>query len=56
MQHSIRMYRQCGTVEAAHLTQDEGLKKLVLVHIGPELAKHGAVIFSEELMSLPLTR
>jgi ribonuclease BN (tRNA processing enzyme) len=56
----------CGTLDAARLAQEAGVKKLVLVHIGPELAKHGAmekgigdvkrvydgeVIFAEELMS-----
>ena len=56
----------CGTVEAAQMAQEAGVKKLVLVHVGPELARHvdmekgigdiravydGEVIFSEELMS-----
>ena len=56
----------CGTVEAARLAQEAQVKKLVLVHIGPELARHvdmekgigdvrgiydGEVIFAEEMMS-----
>ena len=71
--HQDRMDRQgetptgiSGTVEAAKLAQEAGVKKLVLVHIGPGLAGHGdmekgiadvkaiydgEVIFAEELMS-----
>lgn len=56
----------CGTVKAAQLAQDAGVKKLVLTHIGPELDRHGdmekgigdiarvydgEIVFSEELMS-----
>ena len=56
----------CGTTGAAQMAQEAGVKKLVLVHIGHNLAKHGAmekgigdikriyggqVIFSDELMS-----
>ena len=56
----------CGTVEAAQMAQEAGVKRLVLVHVGPELARHpdmekgigdiravydGEVIFSEELMA-----
>ena len=59
----------CGTVDAAQLAQDAGVKKLVLVHIGHELARHpdmekgigdvrrvydGEVVFAEELMSFPV--
>jgi len=58
---------QCGTTGAAQLAQDAGVKKLVLVHMGPNLAKDtpferhvdemtrmydGEIIFSEELMRL----
>ncbi|MEE9163115.1 MAG: MBL fold metallo-hydrolase [Candidatus Neomarinimicrobiota bacterium] len=60
---------QSSTVGAAQLAQDAGVKKLVLVHIGPHLAGHGPmengigevrgiydgeVIFSEELMRIEL--
>jgi ribonuclease BN (tRNA processing enzyme) len=60
---------QCGTTGAARMAQEAGVKKLVLVHIGPHLASHGPmekgigdvhevyegdVIFAEELMSLQL--
>ena len=56
----------CGTVEAGQLAQDAGVKKLVLVHIGHELARHvdmekglgdiarvydGEVVFAEEMLS-----
>ena len=59
----------CGTVDAAELARDAGVKKLVLTHIGPGLAVHGAmekgigdvskvydgeVVFAEELMSFPM--
>ena len=60
---------QCGTLGAAQLAQDAGVKKLVLVHVGPHLAGHGPmekgigdisrvydgqVVFSEELMRIPV--
>ena len=56
---------QCGTTGAARMAQDAGVKKLVLVHVGPNLAGHGPmekgigdvkqvydgeVVFSDELM------
>ena len=56
----------CGTVDAAQMAQDAGVKKLVLTHIGPGLARHGdmekgigdvkavydgELIFAEELMN-----
>ncbi len=59
----------CGTVDAAKLASDAGVKKLVLTHIGPKLAVHGAmekgigdvskvfdgeIVFAEELMSFPM--
>jgi len=59
----------CGTTDAARLAQDAGVKKLVLAHIGPELAQHGdmekgirdikkiydgEIVFAEELMSFPM--
>jgi ribonuclease Z len=60
---------QCGTVGAARMAQEAGVRRLVLVHIGPDLAQHGPmekgigdvrrvfegeVIFADELMTLPL--
>jgi ribonuclease Z len=60
---------QCGTLGAARMAQEAGVKRLVLVHVGPHLAQHGPmekgigdvrrlyegeVIFAEELMSLRL--
>ena len=58
---------QCGTTGAARRAQEAGVKKLVLVHVGPHLSGHGAMekgigdvrriydgqlIFSEELMRI----
>jgi len=60
---------QCGTTGAAEMAREAGVKKLVLVHIGPHLAAHGPmekgigdvrriydgeIIFAGELMSLRL--
>jgi ribonuclease BN (tRNA processing enzyme) len=60
---------QCGTTGAARLAEEAGVKRLVLVHVGPHLASHGPmekgigdvrkifggeVIFAEELMSVTL--
>jgi ribonuclease Z len=60
---------QCGTIDAAEMARDAGVKKLVLVHVGPHLASHGPmekgigdvrrvfdgdIIFAEELMTLRL--
>jgi len=60
---------QCGTIGAAEMARESGVKKLVLVHVGPHLAAHGPmekgigdvgkifdgeIIFAEELMSLRL--
>ena len=57
--------RQCGTTGAAKMAQEAGVKKLVLVHVGPNLAGHvamekgigdikriydGELVFSDELM------
>ena len=57
---------QCGTTGAARMAQEAGVKKLVLVHIGPHLSGHGPMekgigdikgiydgelLFSDELMS-----
>ncbi len=58
---------QCGTTGAARMAQEAGVKKLVLVHVGPHLSGHvamekgigdvrriydGQLIFSEELMRI----
>ena len=60
---------QCGTTGAARMAQEAGVKKLVLVHIGPNLSEQGPVehgiseikklydgqlVFSEELMSIEM--
>jgi len=59
----------CGTTGAAKMAQEAGVKRLILVHVGPHLATHGPmekgigdvrriydgeVIFAEELMTLRL--
>ena len=59
----------CGTTGAAQMAEEAGVKKLVLVHVGPNLSRHGAMekgigdvkniyggdlIFSEELMSFQI--
>ena len=59
--------RQCGTTGAARMAQEAGVKRLVLVHVGPHLSGHGPmekgigdvraiydgqVIFSDELMTV----
>ena len=59
--------RQCGTKDAARMAQQAGVKKLVLVHVGPNLSRRpvmekgvadveriydGEVVFSEELMAV----
>lgn len=60
---------QCGTTGAARMAQQAGVKRLVLSHIGPHLARHGPlekgigdvsklyagqILFAEELMSFEL--
>ena len=60
---------QCGTTGAAEMAQEAGVKKLVLVHMGPALSAQapyedagsemariyqGEIIFSEELMQIEL--
>lgn len=57
----------CGTLDAARMAQEAGVKKLVLVHVGNKLAGHGPmekgvgdvsrvydgqIIFSDELTSI----
>lgn len=61
--------KQCGTTGAALMAQAAGVKKLVLVHVGPNLAAEGEMgnsiadlgklydgelVFSEELMSFDI--
>lgn len=61
--------KQCGTTGAAQMAQASGVRKLILVHIGPHLSGQGPmekglsdiqqvyegeVVFSDELMSLDL--
>ena len=60
---------QTGTLDAARMAQEAGVKKLILTHTGPRLAEpgsrakavgdiagifHGEIIFGEELMRLAL--
>ena len=60
---------QCGTTGAAEMAREAGVRRLVLVHVGPHLAAHGPmekgigdvrriydgeIVFAEELMSLGL--
>ena len=69
MEQSGESEGQCGTEGAARLAQEAGVKKLVLVHVGPHLSSHGPmekgigdvrriydgeIIFSEELMRIPV--
>lgn len=69
MIQSGEAFGQCGTIGAAEMAREAGVKKLVLVHVGPHLASHGPMekgigdvrkifdgdlIFAEELMSLRL--
>ena len=64
MQQNGEFQGQCGTTGAAKMAQEAGVKKLVLVHVGPHLAQggpmrkgmddirriyDGEIIFSEEL-------
>ena len=61
----------CGTVEAGRMAHEAGVEKLVLVHIGPDLARHGdmekgigdikrvyggELVFAEELLSFDVSR
>ena len=69
MLDSKELAGQCSTVGAAQLARDAGVKKLVLVHVGPHLSGHGPmesgigevrsiyngeVVFSEEVMRVQL--
>ena len=60
---------QCGTTGAARMAQAAGVRKLVLVHVGPHLSAtvpwsrasaklvgsiDGEIVFSEELMRISL--
>ena len=59
----------CGTTAATHMAEEAGVKKLVLVHIGPHLSQievqhksmeevsniyKGNIVFADELMALEL--
>jgi ribonuclease Z len=69
MQENGEFRGQCGTTGAARMAQEAGVKKLVLVHMGPHISRHGPlekgigdirriyegeVLYSEELMALDL--
>jgi ribonuclease BN (tRNA processing enzyme) len=58
---------QCGTTGAAQMARDAGVRRLVLVHVGPHLSAHGPmekgigdvrriydgeIVFADELMSI----
>ena len=60
---------QCGTTGAAEMAEEAGVKKLVLVHMGPDLSAQdpfydanlgmqriyqGDIVFSEELLKIEL--
>ena len=62
---------QCGTTGAGRMAQEAGVKRLVLVHMGPHVSSHGPlekglgdiaaiydgeVVFAEELMKLDVMR
>jgi ribonuclease BN (tRNA processing enzyme) len=67
MEQNGEASRQCGTTGAARMAQEAGVKRLVLVHIGPHLSGHGPmekgigdikaiydgeIVFSDEMMHL----
>ncbi len=67
MERNGEAYRQCGTTGAARMAQEAGVGALALVHIGPNLARHGPmekglgdvravydgnVIFTDELLTI----
>jgi len=69
MEESGEAPSSCGTTGAAQMAKEAGVKKLVLVHVGPNLSQHGAMekgigdvkniydgdlIFSEEQMSFQI--
>jgi ribonuclease Z len=69
MEANGEAHRQCGTTGAAQMAKEAGVKKLVLVHIGPNLAGHGPmekglgdirsvydgeVVFSDELLTVDI--
>jgi ribonuclease BN (tRNA processing enzyme) len=60
---------QCGTLGAARMAQEAGVKKLVLVHTGPTLSRQGEmeqgisdvkdtfggeIVFAHELMTISM--
>jgi len=67
MERNGEAYRQCGTTGAARMAQEAGVGALALVHIGPNLSRHGPmekglgdiravydgnVIFTDELLTI----
>jgi|TARA_B110000438_G_scaffold147329_1_gene141888 ribonuclease BN (tRNA processing enzyme) len=69
MDHDGEAPGQCGTLGAARMAEEAGVKKLILVHMGPNISQHGVlekgigdirevysgqVIYSEELMAIDI--
>jgi ribonuclease Z len=69
MDRNLESAGVCGTIGAARMAQEAGVSKLVLVHVGPNLATHGPMekgigdikriydgelVFAEELMAIDL--
>ena len=67
MDRNGEAHRQCGTTGAARMAQEAGVGALALVHIGPNLSRHGPmekglgdvraiyhgkVIFTDELLTI----
>ncbi len=67
MERNGEAHRQCGTTGAARMAQEAGVGALALVHIGPNLSRHGPmekglgdvcavydgkVIFTDELLAI----
>ena len=67
MERNGEAHRQCGTTGAARMAQEAGVGALALVHIGPNLSRHGPmekglgdvraiydgkVIFTDELLTI----
>jgi ribonuclease BN (tRNA processing enzyme) len=67
MEDDGETHGQCGTTGAARMAEEAGVKKLILVHMGPHIAQHGPLekglrdirdvyggeyIYAEELMAI----
>ena len=67
MEDTAELRSQCGTIGAAKMAQEAGVKKLALVHLGPNIASHGPMekgisdvksiydgelVFTDELMTI----